>query len=97
MLTFSVYEEAHRRALKRPRLEFRGAGGQRRRPERAQSGPDLPSRVHAFAIALFCGGVSQSYSEYSPVAAAVVSWPGIAAPGARIRRKICRLHSALRG
>jgi len=23
MLTFSVYEEAHRRALKRPRLEFR--------------------------------------------------------------------------
>src|SRR6266576_1569808 len=38
MLTFPVYEEAHRRALKRPRLEFRGAGGKRRGGKNTERG-----------------------------------------------------------
>src|SRR6267142_4057579 len=148
MLTFCVYEEAHRRALKRPRLEFRssrrergcransergnrhcnqqsrrgarhpacriprhsnardsverfGARGirpaSRRCLERAQSRFDLPCRIHAIVVAVFCGGVPESYSEHSPVAVAIVSRIGVAAPGARIRRKVRRLYRAFRG
>src|SRR5260370_29323493 len=38
MLTFSVYEQADWRALKRPRLEFRGARGKRRGGKKSQRG-----------------------------------------------------------
>src|SRR5260370_42069538 len=50
LLTFSVYEEAHWRSLKRPRLEFRGARGNRRGgggfqtgdPALSQQSPTIP-------------------------------------------------------
>ena len=38
VLTFLVYDEANWRALERPRLEFRGAGGKRCRGEDSQRG-----------------------------------------------------------
>src|SRR5437667_432998 len=147
MLTFPVYEEAHRRALKRPRLEFRGAGGKRRdgknsergdrrrhkqsrkrtrhpargstwnqderdsferpgarsvRPpgrggsRRTPSRADLSRRIHAPSVSLFCRKISEPHPEYSPFAAPVIPRAGIAAPGARIRREIRRLHRPLR-
>jgi phosphoribosylglycinamide formyltransferase-1 len=57
----------------------------------------VPRGIHAPALAVFCGRVSAAHSEYSPVAAAVVSGPRSAAAGARIRREIQRLHRAFRG
>ena len=43
------------------------------------------------------GGVSEPHSEYSSVAVAIISWTGIAAAGAGVRREICGLHGALCG
>ncbi len=47
----------------------------------------LPRGIHAAAFAVFRGGVSRTHPEYSSVAAAGVSGTGIAAAGARTRRR----------
>ena len=57
----------------------------------------LPRRLHAAAFAVFRGGVSESHSEYSSVAAAGISGARIAAAGARARREIFGMHGAFRG
>ena len=69
----------------------------RRRLERAKSRPGLSGRLHAAAFALFCGCVSEPYPEYSPIAAAFVSGPRIAAPSTRLRRQVRRMHGAFCG
>src|SRR5260370_9967642 len=81
--------------LERPRARSLRPPGCHR-PRRAPRRSDLPGRLHAPALSVFCRPVSQSHPEHPSFAAPVLPRPRIAAPAPRIRREIRRLHRPFR-